>query len=601
MSRRLIALLTIALVLGPAATAHAAWFPSAAVDGPNDSVLSVAGIDVARDGNGAIAYLRSDGGLPHAFIARLVNGAWRAPERADPTTGAVSELKVTAGDGNRLAVAWIADGSVYAAVAAGGTAPGPLGPVVQLGGPDASGLDLDMGVNGAAYAIWSQGGDVRAARLQDSTWTGLASPVDYDAGNSAGTGTSRPRVAVSAEGYAVAVWGELLSDARTHVFSRRLTGTTLSAFPQDLTSSDGAADSPDIDIENDGSFAWTVYRQFVGGVPHTFGRRLIGSQYDPPEQIDGNVPSGEPRVDLSGDGSGGAVAQGLDGTVTGAVLDHDHFQPATALGTTVLTPPAPDVATSDREDVAAAWQSAAPDGTVLAHARFRAAGEGWGADTLISNSGLGTVDDPGVFISGDRVGDMAVAMVQGPPGARALTAGVFDRPPGAPFIDSTQAYKRKTRPELRWRAGVELWGSPVFRVLMDGVQIGQTTNTTLVPATPLTTGKHVWQVEAVDRAGQVARSRARTLKIDATAPTLTVKVSGKRAAGKTLKISVKAVDHGGSGLDHVTVDFDDHSATTHAKTVTHRYRRGKYTLDVAAVDKAGNIAHKLTTLKIKKK
>ena len=63
---------------------------------------------------------------------------------------------------------------------------------------------------------------------------------------------------------------------------------------------------------------------------------------------------------------------------------------------------------------------------------------------------------------------------------------------------------------------------------MDGVLIGQTTNDTLVPATPLTAGRHTWQVEAVDRAGQTSRSRVRTLKIDSIPPTL--KVSRLRQA-----------------------------------------------------------------------
>jgi hypothetical protein len=190
-------------------------------------------------------------------------------------------------------------------------------------------------------------------------------------------------------------------------------------------------------------------------------------------------------------------------------------------------------------------------------------------------------------------------MVQGTPGARTLSVAIYDRPPGTPFIDETEAYKRKTRPELRWRPGNDPWGVQTFRIYMDGVQIGQTTATTLVPATPLTTGKHTWQVEAVDRAGQSARSRVRTLKIDATAPTVSVKVSGKRAAGKSLKIAVTARDAGGSGLDHVTVDYGDKSATSQSRTTRHRYRRGKFTLKVAAVDRAGNVTRKQTKLTIK--
>ncbi len=130
--------------------------------------------------------------------------------------------------------------------------------------------------------------------------------------------------------------------------------------------------------------------------------------------------------------------------------------------------------------------------------------------------------------------------------------------------------------------------------------IGQTSNDTLVPATPLTAGRHSWQVEAVDQAGQTSRSRLRTLKIDSIAPTVKVKVSGKRVAGQSLKIAVKATDKGGSAMDHITVNYGDRSATSRTSTTRHRYKRGKFTLKVAAVDKAGNVTRKTVKLRIKK-
>ena len=186
MPRRLI-VLVIALLTFPA-TAHAAWFPAMPVDGPNNDVIEVGNIDVARDGHGAVAYLRSDGGEAHAFIARLVGGAWWGPERVDPGIGPATEVAVAVGDDHRIAVAWISGGAVFANVTTGGPSPGPFTGVVQLGGPGASSLDIDLGVNGAAYAIWEQGGDVRAARLQDATWTGVPQPLDVDPGARGGHG-----------------------------------------------------------------------------------------------------------------------------------------------------------------------------------------------------------------------------------------------------------------------------------------------------------------------------------------------------------------------------------------------------------------------------
>jgi hypothetical protein len=609
MPRRLIALLTAALALGPAASAaRAGWIPTQAIDGPNAVVQSVGGVDIARDGTGGVAYLRVDGDLPHVFVSRLTDGAWRAPERLDLTTGAATEVKIAAGDGYRLAVAWIADGMVYASVAqGGGPAPGAFGPVTAIGGPGAASLDLDLGVNGAAYAVWQQAGDVRAARLQDSTWSPIGPSLDINPADVAGTGALRPRVAVSAEGYAVATWGETGPAGNTHVFARRLTGLNLSVVPQDLTLDTfggllgGNADSPDIDIEDDGSFAWVAFREDIGGVSRVIARRLVGSQFEAPEAIDGGQPATEPRVDINGDGDGAAVVQIGGSGVFGAVLDHNQFLAGNGLDTTGSTlPPGPELTTGDHGDIAIAWRVGLPDGSVQARGRFRGVGEAFGPETVLSRPELGPVADPGVFVGGDRIGDFAVAMVQGAAGARTLAIASYDRPPGAPYIAASQTYKRRTRPTMIWRPGIELWGAQTFNVFVDGVQIGSTTGSSLIPAQPLTAGKHTWQVVAVDRAGQVSKSRVRTLKIDSIAPTVKVKVSGKRVKGKALKIAVTAADSGGSGLDHVTVDYGDRSATTRTRTTRHHYRNGHFTLKVAAVDKAGNVTRKTVKLTIKK-
>jgi hypothetical protein len=298
---------------------------------------------------------------------------------------------------------------------------------------------------------------------------------------------------------------------------------------------------------------------------------------------------------MNGRGSGEAVAQAFDNSVVGALLDRDVFETSYLLGGS-SSPSKPEVAGTDRGDLAIAWRSGSDAVGAVKPYRQPLAGA-----VTVSNPAFGPVNDPGVFIGGDRVGDFAVAMVQGAAGARALTVAVFDDPPTSPYIGRAEAYKRKTRPELKWRPGTDLWGEQTFRVFMDGVQIGQTKASSLVPATPLTTGRHKWYVEAVDLHGQTARSRERTMKLDATAPALSVRVDGKRARGQALKIRVTVKDRGGSGLDHTTIDFGDHSSTTRSRKVSHRYRAGKFTLQVAAVDKAGNVTRKEVKLRIKKK
>ncbi len=595
MPRRLIVPLIAAFALIPA-TAHAGWLPPVGLDGPNADVQEVGGVDLARDGTGAIGYIRSG----RAHVVRTAGGVWGGPEQVDFGGELATEVKVAAGDGHRLAVAWVSGGMVYATVSPGGAGPGGFVPAVALGGPGAKDIDIDLGVNGAAYVVWQEGGNIAAARLQDSTWTRVGAPLDINLPYEAGTGRLRPRVAVSAEGYVVATWGEWVPDGTSHVYGRRITGMNLSQYPQDLTLPGGSADSPDIDIEDDGSFAWVVFRQDVGGVSRTVGRRLVGSQYEAPEFIDGDRQSSDPAVDMSGAGRGHSVAA-TGNAIMGSWLDHDHFQPPARMdGVDGAFPERPVVAAGDRNDMAVAWRLTGGDGNSIARARFKAADEPFGGELTVSRPDLGPVADPGVFIGGDRVGDFVVAMVQGPPGSRTLVATAFDRPPSAPFIESSQSYKRKTRPELRWRPGLELWGTQTYRVYVDGVQIGQTQNDTLTPATPLTTGKHTWQVEAVDRAGQVTRSRLRTLRIDATKPSLRVSVSGKRVAGAGLKIRVRVSDRGGSKLDHITVNYGDKSATSRSRSTVHRYKRGTYRLRVAAVDKAGNVTRKQVRLRIKR-
>ena len=171
-----------------------------------------------------------------------------------------------------------------------------------------------MGINQAGYAVWSQGGDVRAARLEGTTWSTIPSALDIEQARTAGEGRSRPRVGVSAEGNGVVVWGSRTRDGRSHVHSRRLTGVTPSFAPQDLTlaafegGAGGSADSPDLDIEDDGSFAWVVFRQDIGGRSRTVARRLRGSEYEAPFAIDAGQSSGAPRIDFAGKGIGAAVA-----------------------------------------------------------------------------------------------------------------------------------------------------------------------------------------------------------------------------------------------------------------------------------------------------
>ena len=587
--RRILALTALLLfTLVPAAGAE--WYPAEPLDGPAE-IEKLGDIDLARDGTGGVVYIKRDGGVPQVFLSRITGGAWSAPEKV--SSGApVSEAAITAVDGGRLLIAWIADGQALGTVIpqAGAAA----APAATLGGPGATGVSVDMGINQVGYAVWTASGDIRAARLEGTAWTPIPTALDIDPARDA----SRPRVAVSAEGNGVVVWGEDHADGTSHVYSRRLTGVTPSFAPQDLTlgtfegGAGASADSPDIDIEDDGSYAWVAFRQIIGGRSRSIARRLRGSEYEAPFAIDSGQASGDPRIDFAGKGIGASVAGGADNAILSAYLDKfDAFQPAVRVDQPPGgAPPAPVVATSERGDAYVAWRTAAGE----VRSRRKNGEEGFEPEFIASNPVYGPVEAVQVGIGSDRSGNTAVAMLQGGAGGRRLTVSVYDRLPGRPVVLSSIRYRAR-KPLIKWAVGSENWGVQTFTVVVDGKAIGQTTKNRLTSPRALRKGTHRYYVRATDRRGQVSTSRTRTFRVDSGLPSLRLTV---RRSGRLVRVSAVARDRGPAGMDYVSVDWGDRSRKQRGSRRSHRYKKGRYTLTVRAVDKAGNVTAKKKVLRI---
>jgi hypothetical protein len=597
MHRRTLVVLTLAACAALPAPARAAFFPAELVDGPSPDVTAVGDLDVSRDGNGALTYLKRDGGADHVFLSVLNGGAFGPGGRVDAGLApAASQPVVAASDAGRLAVAWVTDGSLLTAVRPRG-GQGLTPPVVVAQG-GVSNPSVDMSINGATYLSYTQNGDVRVARAERDSpqFTVLPAPVDVDPAREAGTGADRAsEVAISADGTGLVVWGEDGADGRGHVFARRLFEQRLSVAPQDLTLADvegrtaAGADRPDVDIEDDSSYAQVVFRQtLAGGGARTIARRLVGSAFEAPVPVDGGAASTGGRVDLTGRGEGLVAADGAQGEVIGSTVFNNALSFAGGFGfgaAGVRARATPAV--GENEDGAVAWMSGtAADASVRAKYVDGVEKPAVSEEAVLST---GPVDpDAGFAAAPTRVGDALVAFVQRTGDARAIVVAAHDRPPTRP-VGSTSERPRKPAP-LRWQPSLDLLGPPTYTVTVDGRVLGQTQATELAPPPgALSEGEHTWQVTATDRRGQAQTSRTRRLRVDATPPTLTARFSRRQ---RVLTIVPRAGDPSGaapSGLSRVVVDLGNGRRTTARGRLTYRYpRRGTYTVVVTATDRAGN-------------
>lgn len=602
-----LALLLSLALCAPVPAARAAFFGAEPLDGPA-TITALGGVRVARDGQGAITYTRSDGGSAHAYVVRIApGGGFTAPLQLDSGLGCESTQPVAGvADGGRMAAAFICGGTLYTRIfdpAGGGWSP------PQAIAAPAESPSLDLSIHGAGFLTWSGGGQVRAARLErtGAAFQPLDAVLNIDPGTVAGTGTGRSRVAIGADSTALAVWGE-----SGHVYGRRLYRTSISTLPLELSVAglDGhaatAADLPDVAIEDDSSFAQVAFRQyFDDGSGRLQGRvvarRLRGSAVDPAALVDGAGWGGQSAastaVDISGRGYG-VITTGLDGgAVTAALIKDDAYTPASFLAPFGGGSPIPRAATNQAGDRVLGYIAA--DGTVHNNRLVDNLGSRaippWTGDVQVSTLDLGPADPAaGLAVAGDRLGDTVTAFVQGSGDQRTLMAAGFDRPPASFTLYTGSGWRNPLRSPLSWSSSTDLWSTVAYIVTIDGVEVGRTTATKL-PLTAgmgLLDGTHSWQVTAVDRRGQTTATRRATLRLDQTAPIVdfTIKRKGPVVTVRTYVSDPRSLAGSPvSGVKAVWISFGDGKPTVRARRATRRLAPGRtYTVRVRAVDRVGN-------------
>jgi hypothetical protein len=615
-------LATAAIVLlALASPARAGVFTGDPVVGPSPAVHGLDGIDLAPDGSGAIVYTMDDSGVEHVFVQRLVNGAWSAPERLDADLGsAATQAVVAAGDGGRVLVVFVNGGNVYASTRPdSGT--GWARQTLWSGG-GASDPAVDLSVNGKGYAAFAAPGagghDVRAAYAHDAgPWTVIGAPLDANAADDAGTGTARPRVAASADGVAIVVWGEA-----GHVFARRVQGARASVVAADALAGltlegiqAASADLPVVSTQDDDSFSGVAFRATfdVGGGTlrsRAAFRRLRGSRFETPFAVEGSPfasgqGSGAPQIATVGTGQGLVVAGNDTTNATSALQLLFDVEPSTLLPIdSLVANSAPGYAvpaTATARKMLVAWQVTPLGGASEIHARYRD-GDDFEAEQVVSRGDLGPTDAAdGLLTATDDAGDIAVAYAQDVPGqGRAIAVATVDQPPGRFAVERVAGFQRSDRPTLLWTTSREAWGR-YFKVTIDGVQAGVTGRRSFRPSAPLAQGTHSVQVVVLDHRGQQYTAPMASLKIDSVPAFVTARLSGARQAGIALRLAVQATDTPTgtarkargvltSGVRAILVDWGDRTPAEQIRHGSqHAYARpGRYVLRLLVTDRAGN-------------
>jgi len=617
----LLATAAVLLLTLAAAPARAGLFAGDPVVGPSPAVHGLHGIDIAPDGSGAIVYTMDDGGAEHVFVRRLVNGAWNAPERLDADLGsAATQAAVAAGDGGRVLVVFASGGNVYASTRPDSATAWARQTLWSGGG--ASDPAVDLSVNGKGYAAFAAPGggghDVRAAYARDAgAWTVLGAPLDANAGNDAGTGTARPRLAASADGVAIVVWGEA-----GHVFARRVQGARASVVAADALAGltvegvqAASADVPVVSTQDDDSFTGVAMRatfDLGGGTLRTRAvfRRLRGSRFETPTAVEGapfasGQGSGAPHIATVGTGQGLVVAGNDTTNGTSALQLLFDVEPSTLLPIDSLVansePGFAVPAAATARKMLVAWQVTPLGGTPEIHARYRDGGD-FEAEQVISRGDLGpTAAVDGLFTATDDAGDIAVAYAQDVPGqGRAIAVATVDQPPGRFAVERATGFQRSDRPTLAWTTSREAWGR-YFKVTIDGVQAGITGRRSFRPSAPLAQGTHSWQVVALDHRGQQFTAPSTSVKIDSVPAFVTARLSGARQAGIALRLAVQATDTPTgtarkaqgvvtSGVRSIVLDWGDRTLPEQIRRGSqHAYARsGRYVLRLLVTDRAGN-------------
>lgn len=620
------------------APAQALITPPVTIDGPSAAVGDFGGVAMSADGTGGLVYVKSVGGVPHVFAARLTEGSWSAPIQVDsslPYEG--SEPRIAAGPDGELLVVWVTQVAtvkgrvrygLYSARLAGSSAqfspPLPIDANVGEGlGVDPSVVATGQGKAIVAYrailntfgprspfttAVQLRPGDVlaeiRVARFSGDRWSQLgAINSNPEASVRPPSPTNGPQVGVGAEGGAVVAWQEPDITGAARIYLRRIFGTTPGPVLQVSPSSwEGAPVTADADAF---SLSVTPYamarvafriadtpgsalagRLLVNTLPPNFsteaakltGAQLVGSAGEEPGPPSlATVEDSKRAASTTVAYVSGSRLRELAGSGLGtpAPIAVAGAPPA-QLESTALTAADPE------GGGLVAYPSVSATGVPVVAVRQEFADRSVQSGLLTGTEG-GPVSELAIGRSGG--GDGVVGFRQGEAGRYQIVADHVSVPPSPFKLTVPKGWIKPVAAKLRWEAAPSAVGGLTYAVLVNGRTVKSGLRRRNFRPRPVQLGDGVLQLRvlATDLLGQQAISPAAKLRIDAEPPTVRVTARGDR-------VEVRLHD-GQSGVEAMAtrVGFGDGDSERRGSAFSHSYARpGRYRVVVQASDAVGN-------------
>jgi hypothetical protein len=634
-ARSFLAAALLALPMLAPSSASALVSPAQPIDGPSPEIVDLGGVAMAPDGSGGLVYRKRVDGRSHIFVSRLVDGAWAPAQRVDVGQRFDSSWPVIgAGDGGRLVVTWVqefgsnSDRLYYATLDPGASRfQGPLVLDGNVGEATSTFPSLAMNGSGQAYLAYraptgtgTNPGfppgyvdfDVRVARFDGAFWSVLGALADRNpaAPVRPSTAANAPRAGIDVSGSGIVAFQEPDDELTDRIWARRIFGQTLGipllVSPQTWGGKPlrGGADAFSLDEAGFGQSA-IAFRQQPGSNSGLPGPRVMVATI-PESFVPEAAKFGAPR--LSDGGGAGALpgqpsAPSVGVTPTGAFLNaygvgnasivaggtDDGLGPAERLddGATAV-PGDPRVVIGSTGAAVVAWK-------VRSGGRGAAAVQERGADGVLNVKAVsaqqgGPVGD--LELAGSRLGDAAVAFLQGNADALAVVASVVDAPPAAFVVQTPIDFTNDERIPVTWDPAANGIGRVTYSVVVDDEVVAEGLRTTQVRLGPdeLDDGVHTVRVIARDPREQETTSDAAEVQVDRRAPR--VRIAQKRKGARRVTVTVqdgRAREVSGLVLSGTSISVKGARTYKGRRRVTYAFPRpGSYLLTVRARDRAGN-------------